>query len=46
MAVVEMTRPSKHVALVRVNRPDARNALNKEVRALINSYFSELSEDA
>jgi enoyl-CoA hydratase len=46
MAVVEMTRPSKHVALVRVNRPDARNALNKEVRALINSYFGELSEDA
>jgi enoyl-CoA hydratase len=45
MAVVELTRPSKHVALVRVNRPDARNALNKDVRALINRYFTELSED-
>ena len=45
MAVVELTRPSRHVALVRVNRPDARNALNKEVRALINQHFSELSED-
>jgi enoyl-CoA hydratase/carnithine racemase len=45
MAVVELTRPSRHVALVRVNRPDARNALNKDVRALINRYFTELSED-
>lgn len=45
MAVVELTRPSQHVALVRVNRPEARNALNKEVRAVINRYFSELSED-
>src|SRR6267154_1143104 len=45
MAVVELTRPSQHVALVRVNRPDARNALNKDVRTLINGYFSELSED-
>lgn len=45
MAVVELTRPSPHVALVRVNRPDARNALNKDVRTLINRYFSELSDD-
>jgi enoyl-CoA hydratase len=45
MAVVEVTRPSQHVALVRVNRPDARNALNKDVRTLINQYFTELSED-
>jgi enoyl-CoA hydratase len=28
-----------------VNRPDARNALNKDVRELVNKYFSELSED-
>jgi enoyl-CoA hydratase/carnithine racemase len=40
MAVVELTRPSRHVALVRMNRPDARNALNKDVRTLINGYFS------
>jgi enoyl-CoA hydratase len=45
MAVVELTRPSEHVALVRINRPDARNALNKDVRTLINRYFSELSDD-
>jgi enoyl-CoA hydratase len=45
MAVVELTRPSEHVALVRINRPDARNALNKDVRTLINQYFSELSDD-
>jgi enoyl-CoA hydratase len=45
MAVVELSRPSEHVALVRINRPDARNALNKDVRALINQYFTELSED-
>jgi enoyl-CoA hydratase len=45
MAVVELTRPSEHVALVRINRPDARNALNKDVRTLVNRYFSELSDD-
>ena len=45
MAVVELTRPSPHVALVRVNRPEARNALNKDVRVLINKYFAELSDD-
>ena len=45
MAVVELTRPSEHVALVRINRPDARNALNKDVRTLINRYYSELSDD-
>lgn len=45
MSVVELTRPHEHIALVRVNRPDARNALNKDVRALINRYFTELSED-
>jgi enoyl-CoA hydratase len=45
MAVVELTRPSEHVALVRINRPDTRNALNKDVRTLINRYFSELSDD-
>lgn len=45
MAVVELTRPSQHVALARVNRPEARNALNRDVRTLINRHFSELSED-
>jgi enoyl-CoA hydratase len=45
MAVVELTRPSQHIALVRVNRPDARNALNGAVRAFINKLFNELSED-
>jgi enoyl-CoA hydratase len=45
MAVVELTRPSPHVAVVRVNRPTARNALNKEVRELNNEYFEALSAD-
>ena len=44
-AVVQLSLPHPHVALVRINRPDARNALNKDVRALINRYFTELSDD-
>lgn len=45
VSVVELSYPSSHVAVVRVNRPDARNALNTQVRALINQYFAELSDD-
>ena len=43
--VVVLEQVSRHVRLVRVNRPDARNALNKDVRALINRHFHELSYD-
>jgi enoyl-CoA hydratase/carnithine racemase len=34
------------VVLVRINRPEARNALNIEVRKLLSRYLTELSEDS
>ena len=34
-AVVLLERPADGVALIRINRPDARNALNMEVRRLL-----------
>ena len=43
--VVLLERPADGVALVRINRPDARNALNMDVRRLIAKYMLELSED-
>jgi enoyl-CoA hydratase/carnithine racemase len=43
--VVLLERPAEGVALVRINRPDARNALNMDVRRLIAKYMLELSED-
>ena len=43
--VVLLERPADGVALIRINRPDARNALNMEVRRLIAKYMLELSED-
>ena len=43
--VVTLEKLSDHVRLVRIQRPDARNALNREVRAFINRYFAELSDD-
>lgn len=46
MTVVLLERPSDHVALVRLNRPEARNALNAEVHAVLNAIFARLSEDA
>ena len=43
--VVLVERPSEHVALVRINRPDARNALNMEVRRLLAEHMSKLADD-
>ena len=43
--VVLLERPAEGVALVRINRPEARNALNLEVRKLIAAYLTELGED-
>lgn len=43
--VVLLERPAEGVALVRINRPDARNALNMEVRRLVAKYMTELSDD-
>ena len=44
--VVLLERPAEGVVLVRINRPEARNALNLEVRKLLSRYLTELSEDS
>ena len=44
--VVLLERPADGVALIRINRPESRNALNIEVRKLIAQYLTELGEDA
>ena len=43
--VVLLEHPAEGVALVRINRPDARNALNMEVRKLIAKHLTELGEN-
>ena len=45
MSAVLLERPAPGVALVRINRPDARNALNMEVRRLLAQYLTELGQD-
>ncbi|TXH80029.1 MAG: enoyl-CoA hydratase [Rhizobium sp.] len=45
MSVVFVERPSPHVAVVRFNRPDVRNALNTEVRRLLHGHFAQLADD-
>ncbi len=44
--VVLLERPAEGVALIRINRPDARNALNMEVRKLLAQHLTELADDA
>lgn len=44
-AVVVTERPAEGVGLVRINRPEARNALNLEVRRLLAKHLSEMGED-
>jgi enoyl-CoA hydratase/carnithine racemase len=44
-SVVLLEHPADGVALVRINRPDARNALNMEVRKQIARHLTELGED-
>ena len=43
--VVTLEKLSNNVRLVRIQRPEARNALNRDVRAFINRYFTEMSDD-
>src|SRR5690606_18700171 len=38
-------RPAEGVGLIRINRPEARNALNLEVRRLIGQYLTEVADD-
>jgi enoyl-CoA hydratase len=45
MTVVLLERPSPQVAVVRFNRPEVRNALNTEVRRLLDGHFAELAAD-
>jgi enoyl-CoA hydratase/carnithine racemase len=43
--VVLLERPADGVALIRINRPEARNALNLEVRQRIAAHLGELADD-
>lgn len=43
--VVVTERPAEGVGLIRINRPEARNALNLEVRKLIGQYLTEMTDD-
>lgn len=43
--VVLLERPAPHVALLRLNRPEARNALNTELRASLAAHFAALGDD-
>ena len=44
--VVLLEQPAEGVALLRINRPEARNALNLEVRKQLARHLTELGEDA
>lgn len=43
--VIDVSRPSAHVARVWLNRPDVRNAFNDEVIAALTRTFEQLSKD-
>ncbi len=43
--VIDVSRPSAHVARVWLNRPDVRNAFNDEVIAALTRTFEDLSKD-
>jgi enoyl-CoA hydratase/carnithine racemase len=45
MSEVVVERPADGVAVVRINRPEARNALNSAVRSLLAKHFTDLSGD-
>jgi enoyl-CoA hydratase/carnithine racemase len=45
MSEVLLERPHPHIALLRLNRPEARNALNVATRELLAKHFEELSYD-
>lgn len=45
MPTVILERPLEHIALVRLNRPEAKNALNAELRALLAEHFQQLGDD-
>lgn len=45
MALVDLDYPQTHVALLRLNRPEARNALSPELREELRAHFTALGED-
>ena len=45
MSEVLLERPNERVAVIRINRPEARNALNMAVRQSLAEYFTTLGED-
>jgi enoyl-CoA hydratase len=44
--LVLLERPAEGVVLLRINRPEARNALNLEVRKALARHLGELGEDS
>jgi len=44
--LVLLERPADGVVLLRINRPEVRNALNLEVRKLLAKHLAELGEDS
>lgn len=46
MSDVVLEQPSPAVAVLRINRPEARNALNMNVRQMLADHFTALGEDA
>jgi len=45
MSAVVLEVPNPAIAVVRLNRPDARNALNQEVRELLAEHFTALTRN-
>ncbi len=43
--LLEITRPMPQVALLRINRPEARNALNAALRRALTDAFTDLPQD-
>ncbi|MGH8820155.1 MAG: enoyl-CoA hydratase-related protein, partial [Rhodoferax sp.] len=44
-SLLDLRRPSPHVAEVWLNRPEVRNAFNDEVIAALTQTFAALSQD-
>lgn len=45
MSEVLLERPAPDIAVIRLNRPEVRNALNLRVRELVAQHFDELGRD-
>jgi len=45
MSEVLLERPHEHIAVIRLNRPEARNALNLATRQALAEHFTQLGTD-